>query len=486
MFITFCLLALYYKRQENIMELKRKIDNFLEEWKASSSHKPLTVMGIRQSGKTFSINRFAKTHYDNVFYLNFMTNPEAKEDFFSSLDVNDLLPALSLRNPKISFIPHKTVFFFDEIQDCPRARLSLKSFAIDGRFDVIASGSYLGIKGYVVVDGTPLPVGYEDIYTMHTMDFEEFLWANGYGEEQIRLLRNAFDNKTPLSSTAMQVFSALYKQYLCVGGFPEAVSLFIDTRNLQTALNKVKSISIDLENDFGRRIGKDGKPLFKPEEVARIRSAYDLIPTFLGKENKRYIVSKVGTGKNAEQKKDAIAYLEDAGIIVRSFNVDSLSTPLSGGKRVGEFKIFPSDIGLLISMEEPGTVQGILKGNLGIGKGAIFEGLVADALFKNGSSLFYFARTPNLEVDFVINVNGLATMLEVKSENGNAKSAKTILSNPSHYGKSRLFKIINGNISFENGVFSFPHFLTFLIHNDDLSQTAEDLSYNVIKEKLGF
>jgi predicted AAA+ superfamily ATPase len=467
----------------NNMVLKRKIDHVLKAWKESKGHKPLLIAGIRQCGKTYAVKRFAKEEYENVIYINFMTNPDAKRIFSSSLEVNDLIPLLSITSPGTAIVPSKTVFIFDEIQDCPRARLSLKSFAEDGRFDVIATGSYLGIRGYGIGEGTPLPVGYEDIRVMRTMDFEEFLWANGYGDDQITYLRKAFETKTPLPEAAISIYSKLFRLYLCIGGFPEAVNIFVSSKNLQSALEKVKSISKELQSDFGRRLDKNLKPIFNQSEISRISKAYELIPSFLAKENKRYFVSKISSGNNGALKSDAISFLEDSGIIVRAFNLNCLSIPLSLEKKESEFKVFPSDIGLFVAGQSENISNQILLGDLGAGKGALYESLIADAFSKNGIPLYYFSKPSGLELDFVIGINGIATIVEVKAKNGNAKSAKTVLSNPDHYGKARLYKAIDGNISYENGIFSFPHFMAFLLQDSPI-KNSEPVDYQSVKDIL--
>ena len=463
------------------MELKRKINNWLNNWKNIPDHKPALIKGIRQSGKTYSVRHFAAQHYKNVIYLNFMSNPSLTEIFSGSLTINELLPLISAHFPNTIFEPKTTVFIFDEIQECPRARLSLKEFFLDKRFDIISTGSFLGIKGYISDDSTPLPVGYEDSYTMKTLDFEEFLWANGYTEQHINVLRKCFAEKKPLAKSLFDVYSGLFKQYLCIGGFPEVVDVFLSTHNISLAQRTLHNISEDLQNDFGRRKGKAGKNSFQLNEVARIRNAYDLIPFFLGKENKRYIVSKIGGIGNQSSKNDALEYLCDAGIISKSFNLSIPSIPLKTNEIYKQFKIYPNDIGLLVSSLEEGTTQAILSGQLGQAKGLLYESLVADSLLKNDVPLFYFSKTSGLEIDFVINYEGVSTLLEVKAENGTAKSAKTVLQNKENYGQTRLICIKNKNIGFENGVFTIPHFLTFLLNNNK-DIIAED--YTIKKAKL--
>lgn len=463
------------------MNIHRKVDDILLKWKNRPGHKPLLVIGIRQSGKTYAVKKFARDNYKNVFYFDFMRNSDLKNVFQGSLNVDDLVTGLSLYDPSQRVIPGETVFIFDEIQECPRARLSLKSFAEDERYDVIATGSYLGIKGYAMGDGTPLPVGYEEILPLTTMDFEEFLWANGYKPETLKVFETSLMERKPIPEGINQLFHKLFRQYLCVGGFPEAVALFLEYHDLQRGLNKVKEITEDLKNDFERRIGKDGKPVFKPQEVSRIRNAFSLIPFFLAKENKRYVVSKIEGASNKEQRKSALDYLEDAGIIVRSYNLETLSNPLMMEKIDSQFKVFPTDIGLLVSLLEPNVSASILQGELGLAKGALYEGLVADSLYKAGVPLFYFSKNSSLEVDFVEDFDEIPSLLEVKSQNGNAKAAKIILSHPEHYGKTKRIKLTAGNIGYQNGILTVPYYLTFLLGRNQRVIQTEDLSYDAMK-----
>lgn len=445
------------------MELKRHIDKWLADWK-NNSHKPALIKGIRQSGKTHSIRLFAENNYDTVIYLSFWDDPDLIDAFDGDLDADTIIRELSVRKPLPDLINGSTVFIFDEVQECPRALLALKTIMDDRRYDYIASGSYLGVSGYVVGDDTPKPVGSTDEFDMRTLDFEEFLWAKGYTDKEVSYIREAFETRKPLSKSMHNSFTSLFREYLCVGGFPEAVSNYIETNNLYSALQITRKITGDLQDDFGRRRGKDNKPLFNANEVARIRSAFSLIPSFLGKENKRYIVSKI-SGKGAKDAgKDALDYLKDTRVILKVHNLDVPATPLSVNVIQNQYKVFTTDIGMLVGMLEDGTTNAILSGNLGMGKGIIYEALVADALYKRGGRLFYFAKESGLELDFVINYQGDATILEVKAADGNAKSAKTVMAHPDHYGgRTNLIMIKDANVGFADGILTIPHYMAYLL-----------------------
>lgn len=445
------------------MELRRHIDEWLSEWKKAPDHKPALVRGIRQSGKTHSVKLFAENNYDVVIYLNFWDRPDLCEVFDGQLDADTIIRELSVKMPMLKPVEGSTVFLYDEVQECPRALLSLKTVQKEKRFDYIATGSYLGVNGYVISDDTPKPVGSTDEFDMRTLDFEEFMWAKGYGDKEVAYIINAFETRRALSNSMHTSFTALFREYLCIGGFPEAVCNYIQTNNIYSTLQITRRITRDLQDDFGRRRGKDNKPLFNANEVARIRSAFSLIPSFLGKQNKRFIVSKI-SGKGAKDAgKDALDYLKDTGIALKVHNLEVPATPLSVNVISNQYKVFTTDIGMLVGMLEDGTTDALLSGNLGMGKGMLYEALIADALYKRGGRLFYFARESRLELDFVINYLGDSTILEVKARDGNSKSAKTVMAHPDHYGKTQLIRIKDSNISENNGILTLPHYMAHLL-----------------------
>lgn len=447
------------------MELRRHIDNWLTEWKEARGHKPALIRGIRQSGKTHSIRLFAEKNYQVVIYLNFWDRPDLIDVFDGELDIDTIIRELSVKIPMPDLIEGDTVFLYDEVQECPRALLSLKTVVNEKRFDFIASGSYLGVSGYVIPDDTPKPVGCTDEFDMRTLDFEEFLWAKGLTDKETYYIKDAFETKTPLSKSMHSAFTSLFREYLCVGGFPEAVCNYIVTNNIYSTLQITRRITRNLQDDFGRRRGKDNRPLFNTNEVARIRSAFSLIPSFLGRDNKRYIVSKI-TGKGAKDAgKDALDYLKDTCIITKVYNLSVPATPLSANVIQNQYKVFTTDIGMLVGMLEDGTTDAILSGKLGMGKGVIYESLIADALYKRGGKFFYFAKESRLELDFVINYHGASTILEVKAEDGNTKSAKTVMAHPDHYGETRLIRIKDSNLGFSNNILTIPHYMAFLLFN---------------------
>ena len=444
------------------MYFKRKVDIYLDEWLKKKNKSPALIVGIRQCGKTESVKAFATRNKLQLIEINFWNDPDFCSDFDGKLDVDNLISNISLRFPNITIKPEKSLIFFDEIQECPRARLSFKNFEKDGRYHVIGSGSYLGINGYIAGDTTPAPIGSDDVFHMKTMDFEEFLWAQGYNETIIDQLVKYFEEKKPVPENMHNLFKEIFLKYACVGGFPKVVKEYVITHNLMSAFHVLNNTVFDMKSDFGRRKDKKGNPVFKPSEVSRIQSVFDLIPTFLAKENKRFIVSKISSG-NTYEKKDAIEYLKQAHIVSKVYNVEIPSIPLAGERIESQFKLFPEDIGIVTSMYGVDIVMAINKGDLGQGKGAIYEALAFDALNKAGIESYYFSKESGLEIDLVISYKGVSTLIEAKAKSGNTKSSKTVMSHPEHYGKTRLIKIGDYNVSEEGDIVTIPHYMTFIL-----------------------
>ncbi len=444
------------------MYFKRKMDALLDNWLKGDSSTPCLIVGIRQCGKTETIHEFARRNRLQLIELNFWTNRDFSSDFEGSLDVDTIVSNISLRFPDIRIDKERTLFFFDEIQDCPRARLSFKNFKNDGRYKVISSGSYLGINGYVIGDTTPAPTGYEDVFHIKTMDYEEFLWAMGYRHEQMDVIIDCFEEKKPVPGNIHELFKNLFLKYACIGGFPKVVGKYLETKRIVDAYRVLENTVFDMKTDFGRRKDRNGNPVFKPAEVSRIQNVFDLIPTFLAKESKKFIVSKVKGGLQYD-KNDAIEYLCQAYVVTKVHNVSLPSLPLSGERIESQFKLFPEDIGIVTSMYGIDTVAAMNKGDLGQGKGAIYESLVFDSLSKAGIETYYFAKDSGLRVDFVISYDGSATLVEARARTGNTKSSRTIMNHPEHYGKTKLIKNGDYNISREGDITTIPHYMTFVL-----------------------
>lgn len=436
--------------------LKRKIEDTLKAWKEEAGHKPLVVKGCRQCGKTFSVRKFAKDNYANTVYLNFIEEPHYMLAFEGSKKVDDITMNITAMMPDAVFEEGKTCLVLDEVQDCPAARSALKFFQIDGRYDVIATGSLLGVKGYGEGKGySSVPVGYETHLNMYPLDFEEFLWACGMTQEIISRIRLCLDTEQPVPEALHQRFRQLLLQYTVVGGMPDIVSLFVDSRDMGKVLAGQRSIVASYEEDMIKYAPDRDKP--------RIRECFESIPRQLGKENKKFQYSLIRKGAKASQYAGSIQWIEDAGIVCRCRNLNITELPLDGNAMEDVFKIYMVDTGLFISMLEDGTQFDILQGKLYGYKGAIFENLIADIFAKMGRRLYYFRKDSGLEVDFVMRYQGECVLVEVKAQSGNVKSSKTILAHPEKYHVNRLVKLGDYNVGRQEKMLVLPLYMAFLL-----------------------
>ena len=458
------------------MYLARKIDAILEKRFKDPLHNPILVAGIRQCGKTESIRQFAETHFQYVNEINFWRREDAKKIFDGKLEVDELVKAILLEFPSFTFVPGKTILFLDEIQECPRARLALKSFKDDGRFEVIASGSFLGVNiDRPKAEPTPKPEGAEEVIEMFTLDFEEFLWAKGYSPSSLSLLEDCFLNRKPVPEAVHESLLAIYREYLCVGGYPESVLRFVVSGSFKNVHDKNKSIVFDIKGDPSKRRDEKGNPLYTPAEIARIQKAFDLVPSFALSDNKRFVASRIEG--NGAQRVDAINYLVNAGIVFKTNNVASPSLPLSVGAIENDYKLLYADIGLLTASFSYDEIKAIVRDHLGMNKGYLYEAAVGETLRKNGIKPYYFRKASGLEIDYVISYQGNATLIEAKSKTGNTKSAKTVMGDPGHYGKTKLIKIGMYNIEENGDILTLPCYLTFL-----LGRIEEDIAPVEVKD----
>ena len=442
---------------------KRKIMAEFEAWKNSSGRKKaLVVKGLRQIGKTYSVREFAKANYENIVYVNFKENESAKKIFDADLNVNRIIIDLSALIPGIHFVEGKTVIIFDEIQECANARSSIKPFCEDGRFDIIATGSLLGIKGYNKKKSKGVPTGFERIVYMKPMDFEEFLWAKGIGEDVIQYLRDCYKNKTPVSDATHQAMLRYFKEYICVGGLPYIVDQFISTNDMNVVWQEQHDIIEEYKDDFGEHLDENENEEIDLALLARINRVFESIPAQLAKENKKFVFSALEKKARTENYLPAIQWLCDFGIITLCHNLNNITDPLEGNKIDNIFKIYMQDSGLFISMLDRDCASKILLGELGCYKGAIFENIIADSFSKQDRKLYYFHKDSGLEIDFVSKVNNDISLIEVKATTGNTKSAKTVLKN-SQYDVNVCYKLSENNIGIAENIITIPYYMTFLL-----------------------
>lgn len=439
--------------------LRRKIEKTLLDWKNTPNHKPLILKGCRQCGKTFSVLNFAKKNYEHVVYLNFFVNPQYASVFSGSLEVDHITMLLSaLMGKDAIFEAGKTILILDEIQDCPDARTALKFFKLDGRYDVIGTGSLLGVKGYGEKEPKSIPVGYETVIDMTPLDFEEFLWANGISEQIITLLHTHLQDQTPVPDALHARMRELLLQYTVVGGMPDVVQTFVDTKRMDEVLQLQRDIVRSYEDDMVKYADKKDK--------AVIKECFQSIPKQLSKENKKFHYSVVKKGATASKFAGSLQWIEDAGIIARCYNLSITELPLDGNAEQDTFKVYMRDTGLFVSMLEDGTQFDILQGNLLGYKGAIFEGLIADIFSKMGRKLYYFHKDSGLEVDFVIRYKGACALVEVKANTGNVKSTKTILRHPEKYHVTQAIKLGDYNIGMSEQILTLPLYMAFLLREN--------------------
>ena len=442
--------------------LKRKIESVLKDWKNKPVRKPLVIKGVRQCGKTFSVRQFAGENYTHTVYIDFFEQPEAKVAFQGSKKVDDIVMNLTAIVPGATFIPGQTCLILDELQECPEARTALKFFKTDARYDVICTGSLLGVSGYGSTDkkkdktkGTSVPVGYETIVEMNPLDLEEFLWANGITDQIIGLLRESLETESPVPEAIHKRISDLFLQYVVVGGMPEAVSTFLDTHDMGQVLSVQRNIVDEYKDDMVK---------YAPDaDKSKIRECFESIPRQLSKENKKFQYATIRKGARASQYLGSLQWIEDAGIIVRCYNLTQTQLPLDGNAEEDVFKVYMRDTGLFLSMLEQGTQADVLQGNLLGYKGAIFENIIADVFSKMGRGLYSYHKDSGLEVDFLMRYKGQCTLVEVKAATGNIKSTRTILKNKDVYHVDSALKLGKYNVGRSGETLTLPLYMSFLL-----------------------
>ena len=402
--------------------LERKITQKLIEWKKEKKKPCLLMRGARQVGKTYIIDDFAKNNYKSYIYINFELMPEYKKIFDGNLDIKTLIMKLEVTFPEVQIIPNETILFLDEIQSCPNARTALKTFSLDGRIDVISSGSLLGLYYKEV---TSYPVGYERIIDMYPLDFEEFLWGIGIKKETIEYVRQCFEETKEVDEYILKQFSEQFKMYMLVGGMPNVVNEYINTSSLNKVITMQKAIVENYLIDIAKYAEKNNKQ--------KIINTFNSIPIQLSKNNKKFRYSEIlEDEENIGERKyiSAIEWLKDAGIINFCYNLSEPAIPLVSNIRQNCFKIYMRDTGLLISMFETGVQKAVMDEELYINQGAILENVCSEELKTRYDKIMYFERKSSLEIDFILNIDGKVTAVEVKSGNNKqAKSLNSILEN---------------------------------------------------------
>ena len=436
------------------MYFKRKIDDFLLDWKEDTSHKPLIVKGARQIGKTESILHFAKGAYSNVIYINFVLDKRFRAIVSDGYDVDTVIKNISLADMNIEFIPGNTIIIFDEIQEYPDVATCLKSFNIDRRFDVICSGSMLGINYKKIHSNS---VGNKTDYEMFSMDFEEFLWAKGYKKEHIDDIFSHMTDIKPFSETELNVYKSLFLDFCVLGGMPDVVRNYIEKGTFSGTAALQEQIRLDYEED----VRKYAEGL----DQTKIISVYRSVPSQLAKENKKFQFNKIDKNARSREYTGCIEWLIDAGVIVECKCLIYPELPLKGNVEESKFKLYYPDTGLLISsLDEEAQEDLRINKNLGVYKGALYENFVAEAFIKQGLGLFYYKKeNSTLEEDFFVRSKRELLPVEVKSNNDRSKSLATLIKNENYSDIKNGIKLGNFNVGYANSIYTFPYFCAFLI-----------------------
>ena len=434
--------------------LKRKIDDYLIKWKKSSNKLPLIVKGARQIGKTNAIRNFGVNNYKTFIEINFALQPQFKTIFEEGFEVDNIIKNITLKIPELVLNENDTLIFFDEMQECVSTATSLKAFKEDGRYDVICSGSLMGIN-YNEIESNS--VGNKEDYIMRSLDFEEFLWAKGYQKEQIEDLYNHMINIKPLSNMQYDVMMTNFKDYMIIGGMPAIVSRFMENKNFSGILKMQQQILLDYEEDITKYAGGLDK--------TKILNCYRKIPVFLGNENKKFQISKIADGARNREYVGVIDWLSNAGIVNVCYAMEQANLPLKGNYNPDNYRLYFADTGLLIgSLDE--EVQDDLRNNENMNtyKGALYENIVSDMLVKEGYNLYFYKNdSKKIEMDFMLRDTNSLIPVEVKANNNATISLNNLINNELYKDIKYGIKLCNKNIGFNGKFYTFPYFLTFLL-----------------------
>lgn len=434
--------------------LRRKIDSYLANWKEDKARKPLIIKGARQIGKTEAVINFAKKHYSHIVKINFAEEPKYKAIVQDGYSTEAILKNITKLNPLIRFEEGQTLIFFDELQEFPDIATSLKFFNIDGRYDVICSGSLLGLHYHQIEHNS---VGYKVDYDMHSMDFEEFLWAKGYESETIEEMYLHLVGRTPFSMLEHELYLSIFRDFCITGGMPEIVSRYVERGTFEGVL--------EMQQQLVRDYKEDVRKYAQGIEQTRIINVFNRIPVQLAQDNKKFQISKVASGAKSKDYWGCIEWLQDAGIINICYCLNFPELPLKGNYDDSKYKLYYADTGLLIAqLDEEAQEDLRANQNLGTYKGALYENFVAEALRKSGAELFYYKRQDStLEEDFFMRTRNSLVPIEVKSNKGQSQSMRTLIESNKYTDITWGIKLTGGNVGFANNILTLPYYCTFLL-----------------------
>ena len=440
------------KTKKPLLYLRRKFDTLLADWKTRENRLPLIIKGARQVGKTESVRHFAETAYTDYVEINFVERPEFKEIVRDGYSVDALIRNLSIIDPTLRFTPHGTLLFFDELQEFPEIATALKFFAQDGRFDVICSGSLLGIQ---VKHVKSYSVGYQETETMHSLDFEEFLWGCGYRDEQIAGILDPVLSCRPFGAAVKNTMDRLFMDYCVTGGMPDVLETYFTKGTFERVPQTQRRILEDYREDI-RKYAEGLDPV-------RIQAVFDSIPVHLAKENRKFLWSSVSKGATRKDFWGCVEWLEDAGVVNKCRRMDVPELPIGAHLDNDAFKLYLCDSGLLLSMLDKEAQEDVrIRRNLGTWKGGLFEHIVGEAMVKAGMPLAYFKRdSSTLEMDFFGRSADSIVPIEVKAENNRSKSLRTLIERDVYKDIHWGIKLVNGNVGFSNHILTLPQWCAF-------------------------
>ena len=441
-------------KRKTTLYLRRKFDALLREWKSREDRLPLIVKGARQVGKTETVRHFAEKAYPVFVEINFVERPEFKEIIRDGFSVDALVRNLSMVDPSLRFEPGRTLLFFDELQEFPEIATALKFFAQDGRFDVICSGSLLGLQVRRVKS---FSVGHQETATMHSLDFEEFLWGCGYRDGQIADLAGPPLERRPFGPAVKSAMDRLFMDYCALGGMPDVLSTYF----AKGTFERVPQTQHRILEDYRADIRKYAEGL----DPVRIQAVFDSIPAQLARENRKFRWNAVSKGATRRDYWGCVEWLEDAGVAVKCRRLDVPELPIGAHLDNDAFKLYLCDSGLLLSMLEREVQEDVrIRRNLGTWKGGLFEHIVGEALVKAGAPLAYYKRdNSTLEMDFFVRSAESLVPVEVKAENNRSKSLRTLLESKNGKDIRWGVKLVNGNVGFEKGILTLPQWCAFKI-----------------------
>jgi len=436
------------------MYLKRKADAFLQKWKRTPARLPLIIRGPRQVGKTETVRHFCRANYRNLVEINFVENPRFKQITEEGFGTDSIIRLISRMEPSFRFEPSGTLIFFDEIQEFPEITTSLKFFKADGRFDVICSGSLLGIQRKRIESHS---VGYKTDYFMRSFDFEEFLWSIGYSDDMADDMLGHMLQVKSFSSAEQEKYFSLFMDYILLGGMPAVLSRYVERKTFEGTLDIQKQLLLDYQED----IQKYAEGL----DQSKILSVFNSIPPQLAKENKKFQYNKVAKRARSREYFGCVQWLLDAGVISICHCLNFPELPLKGNYDESKYKLYLADTGLLVAMLDEEVAADLRNNrNLGVYKGALYENFAAEALSKSGYDLYYYRKeNSTLEEDFFVRTADSLIPVEVKGGNAVSRSLRTLIASDRYPEIKEGIKLAHANIGKTETITTFPYFCAFLL-----------------------